>query len=215
MNWVALIVASVVLAVTPGPGVMYVVTRTLAQGRRAGLRSVAAVAVGNLGNAVGAAFGLAALFAVSSFAFDIVRYLGAAYLIWLGVRTWCGAGTASAERVRARTLPAGGALSRSGPPVFRDGVLVALLNPKTTLFFAAFLPQFIDPAGGAAIQILAAGGLFVVLAALTDAGYVWAAQAVGARFARLGRPAAAGQRVAASIYLGLGAWTAWTGQRPK
>jgi threonine/homoserine/homoserine lactone efflux protein len=82
----AFLAASFVLAVTPGPGVVYIVARTLAQGRSAGIASVAGVAAGNLGNAVGAALGLAALFAVSSLAFSVVKYAGAAYLVYLGFR---------------------------------------------------------------------------------------------------------------------------------
>ena len=88
---IAFLAASLVLAVTPGPGVIYIVTRTLAQGRIAGASSVAGVACGNMVNAVGAAVGLAALFAVSSLAFTVVKFAGAAYLIWLGVKTLRGA----------------------------------------------------------------------------------------------------------------------------
>src|SRR5688500_6837982 len=83
----AFFLASLALAITPGPGGIYVLTRTLAQGRRAGLASVAGVALGNMGNALGAAIGLAALFAISSLAFTVVKYTGAAYLIYLGIKT--------------------------------------------------------------------------------------------------------------------------------
>ena len=139
----AFLAASFVLAVTPGPGVVYIVARTLAQGRGAGLASVAGVAAGNLCNAVGAALGLAALFAVSSLAFSVVKYAGAAYLIYLGIK--------ALRRPATVASPA-----EFAPPqkrrIARDGFLVALLNPKTALFFAAFLPQFIDPAGSTALQ---------------------------------------------------------------
>ncbi|MFN0040695.1 MAG: LysE family translocator [Burkholderiales bacterium] len=130
----AFLLASFVLAVTPGPGVLYIVTRSLVQGRRSGLVSVAGVALGDLGNAFAASVGLAALFAVSSLAFSVVRYAGALYLVFLGVqmlRTSPGANSA--------TIPFVVSITR----VFRDGFVVALLNPKTTLFFAAFLPQFL------------------------------------------------------------------------
>src|SRR5438105_2811227 len=125
---VAFLIASVVLAVTPGPAVLYIVTRTLAQGRRAGLASVAGVALGNLGNAAGAAIGLAALFAISSLAFTVVKYAGAAYLVWLGLRA-----------LRAPEPPEGrvAATNVSARRIFRDGFVVALLNPKTAIFFAA------------------------------------------------------------------------------
>src|SRR6202795_3646644 len=133
----AFLVASLILAVTPGPAVFYIVTRSVAQGRRCGLASVAGVALGNLGNAIGASLGLAALFALSSVAFTVVKYAGALYLLYLGIQ-----------------VLRGGAANGAPPPgehaplrrVFGDGFVVALLNPKTTLFFAAFLPQFMHAA---------------------------------------------------------------------
>ena len=127
---VAFVVASVVLAVTPGPAVFYIVTRSLSQGRRAGLASVGGVALGNLGNSIGASVGLAALFAISSLAFWIVKYAGAAYLIHLGIKA-----------LRRPSAPSEGPRPGSSRPavIFRDGSVVALLNPKTTLFFSAFI----------------------------------------------------------------------------
>src|SRR4051794_38018581 len=124
--------ASLVLSITPGPGVFYIVTRTLAQGRRAGLVSVLGVALGNLGNAIGASIGLAALFAVSTLALTVVKLAGAAYLVALGIKA-----------LRAgRTVPSGQPFTAPRyASIFREGLLVALLNPKTALFFAAFLPQ--------------------------------------------------------------------------
>ena len=136
MMWMAFVLASLVLAVTPGPGVLYIVTRTLAQGRAAGLASVAGVALGNLGNALAASLGLAALFALSSLAFAVVKWAGAAYLVWLGVRALRQPPAAAAAAAPAFEPPR---LAR----IVRDGFVVALLNPKTALFFAAFLPQFL------------------------------------------------------------------------
>ena len=200
----AFLAASLVLAVTPGPGVVYIVARTLAQGRGAGLASVAGVAAGNLCNALGAALGLAALFAVSSLAFSVVKYAGAAYLVYLGIK---------ALR-RPATIAAPGEFA---PPekrrIARDGFLVALLNPKTALFFAAFLPQFIDRAGGAALQGALLGVVFVAVAACTDSAYVLAANLAGARLGRSRRFEAAGRYAAAATYFGLGLFTAATGSR--
>ena len=142
-GWFEFFVASFVLAVTPGPGVIYIVTRTLSQGRRAGVISVIAVAVGNLGNAMIAAVGLAALLATSAAAFTVVKLLGAAYLITLGVAALWGRSGSSREHEMV-VMPA----SR----ILREGVLASLLNPKTALFFAAFLPQFIEPAGATVSQ---------------------------------------------------------------
>jgi threonine/homoserine/homoserine lactone efflux protein len=155
----AFLAASFVLAVTPGPGVVYIVARTLAQGRSAGLASVAGVAAGNLCNAVGAALGLAALFAVSSLAFSIVKYAGAAYLIYLGVK---------ALRRPATIAAPGGFAPPQKRRIARDGFLVALLNPKTALFFAAFLPQFIDPARSLWWQFVIMAGTFAAIEIATE-----------------------------------------------
>ena len=200
----AFLLATFVLAVTPGPGVVYIVARTLAQGRAAGLVSVAGVALGNLGNALGAAIGLAALFALSSLAFAIVKYAGAAYLVFLGLKALRRTpGAATPERFEAPRLGR----------IFRDGVFVALLNPKTALFFAAFLPQFIDPAKSAAGQCAMFGGAFVLIAALTDSTYVMAASLAGSAFAGARRGRTAGRYLTAAAFIGLGLFTATSGTR--
>ncbi|HEY8606243.1 MAG TPA: LysE family translocator [Noviherbaspirillum sp.] len=202
----AFLAASVALAVTPGPAVVYIVTRTLAQGRGAGFASLGGVALGNLGNATGAALGLAALFAVSSLAFSVVKYAGAAYLVWLGIRAL------SAPAPRQADAHFG---SASLPRIFRDGFLVALLNPKTAIFFAAFLPQFMDPVGSAAGQSLLLGAVFVFIAALTDAGYVLAAGLLAPLLLRMRGAAAAGRFVTAGAFIGLGVFTAMAGGRNR
>jgi threonine/homoserine/homoserine lactone efflux protein len=195
--------ASLVLAVTPGPGVFYVLTRTLAQGRTAGLASVAGVALGNLGNAAGASLGLATLLAISSLAFTVVKIAGAGYLVWLGIQA-LRAGDAAATGLRVEGQPC-------YRRIFRDGFVVALLNPKTALFFAAFLPQFVDPAGSAIVQSLGYGAAFVAIAASTDAGYALAAGAAAPRLVRAGR---GGARFAvAGAYFGLAAYTLALGSR--
>lgn len=202
----AFLVASLVLAVTPGPAVVYIVTRTIAQGRRAGLASVAGVALGNLGNAIGASLGLAALFAVSSLAFSIVKYAGAAYLVCVGIK--------ALRAVPAGSPAAGVGMERQAPhigKIFRDGFLVALLNPKTAIFFAAFLPQFIDPAASAVVQSILFGASFVLIASLTDMVYVLAANAAAPAFANLKGIGAAGRYATASVFIGLGVFTAASG----
>jgi threonine/homoserine/homoserine lactone efflux protein len=198
----AFLAASLVLAITPGPGVFYIVTRTLAQGRRAGLASVAGVALGNLGNAFGAALGLAALFAVSSLAFVVVKYAGAAYLVYLGVRTL-------RSRAGAVAPPQFGAARALR--IFRDGFVVALFNPKTAIFFAAFLPQFIRAGAAPMGQSMALGALFVAVAACTDCGYALAAGALASRMARLRALGTAGRYLTASAFIGLGVLTATSG----
>ncbi len=200
----AFMAASLVLALTPGPGVAYIVARTLSQGRRAGLASVGGVALGNLGNACGASIGLAALFAVSTLAFTLVKVAGAAYLVWLGVRMLrAGPVTAGAQAFRA---------PRHGL-IFRDGFLVALLNPKTALFFAAFLPQFLDPARSPMGQSLALGALFVAIAAATDAGYALAAGAIAPALRNPRRGRGWGRYLGAATLFGLAAWTLAAGGR--
>ncbi|MBT9463855.1 LysE family translocator [Hydrogenophaga sp.] len=201
----AFILASTVLAVTPGPGVFYIVARSLLQGRRHGMASVAGVALGNFGNAVGAALGLAALFAVSSVAFTVVKYLGAAYLIHMGIQ--------------ALRAPADGAGAEGPQPqgigrIFRDGFLVALLNPKTAIFFAAFLPQFMTPqAPSHAAQSVALGALFVLIAAISDTAYALAAGSVAPVLKRVGGLRRAGRWLTGAAFIGLGVLTALSSAR--
>jgi len=199
----AFLLASLVLAIIPGPAVLYIVTRSLVQGRRSGLTSVVGVALGNLGNSIGASLGLAALFAVSSVAFTVFKYAGAAYLVYLGVQAL----RASAPETRAEA-PRPVRLRR----IFRDGFLVALLNPKTAVFFAAFLPQFMDPALPAIPQGFVLGALFVGIAGITDTVYALAASTVAPVLTRAGRLRAAGRYLTGGTFIGLGVLTAFGGQ---
>ncbi len=200
----AFLVASLILAVTPGPGVFYIVTRSLMQGRRHGLASVAGVALGNLGNAIGASIGLAALFAISAAAFTVVKYAGAAYLIYLGI-----------QALRASKPQGQPDLSQPESlwPIFQDGFVVALLNPKTAIFFAAFLPQFMSHGASPALQGIALGALFVAIAAVTDSLYALAASAVAPKLAQARGIQALGRHVTAGAFIGLGLFTALAGSR--
>ncbi len=199
----AFITASLILALTPGPAVVYILARTLSQGRGSGLASVAGVALGNLGNAVGAALGLAALFAVSSAAFTVVKWTGAIYLIWMGLRL-----LRSASVARSAEVTAMAPLQRSR--IFRDGFVVALLNPKTALFFAAFLPQFMSATAPHLQQSLALGAIFCAVAGLTDLLYVVAASLIAPRLGSLGAQARWGHRAAGASFIGLGLLTAFS-----
>jgi threonine/homoserine/homoserine lactone efflux protein len=203
----AFVAASVALAVTPGPGVMYIVTRSLSQGRAAGLASVGGVALGNFGNALGASLGLGALFALSALAFTIVKYAGAAYLVWLGFRLLRKrvSGTASLPNAR-RDRPAA---------IFRDGFLVALLNPKTALFFAAFLPQFMSGGAHPMAQSVLLGTLFVFTAVLTDTAWVLVAGALAPALGRLQQARTTGRYVAGGMFIGLGFFAAIAGERHR
>lgn len=202
---VAFVIASVVLAVTPGPAVFYIVTRSLSQGRRAGLASVAGVGLGNLGNSIGASVGLAALFAVSSLAFYVVKYAGAAYLIYIGIKMLRQPAAAPTAAVKLGS-------SRPGV-IFRDGFLVALLNPKTTLFFSAFLPQFIDPHSSTIAQSVALGVAFVLIASVTDTTYALTASTIAPAIARARGRRDVGRYLTASAFIGLGVFTAASGSR--
>lgn len=194
----AFLLASLVLAITPGPGVLYIVARSLAQGKRAGLTSVAGVALGNFGNAVGASIGLAAVFAVSSIAFTLVKYMGAAYLLYLGVSTWV---TPTTDKPEV-------AATKNKDHAFRDGFIVALLNPKTAIFFAAFLPQFIGASETSLIQTLMLGAIFVVIAASTDSFYALAAGAVAPILRGTQGIKSFGRIITGAIFVGLGLLTA-------
>lgn len=200
----AFLIASFILAITPGPGVFYIVTRSLLQGRRHGLASVAGVALGNLGNAFGASIGLAALFAVSSLAFTVVKYAGALYLVYLGIQTL---GSAAPSRSTATPEPA-----RLGR-IFRDGFLVALLNPKTAVFFAAFLPQFMSAESVGMAQSMTLGSIFVAIAAVTDTAYAFAAGAVAPLLGRVQGIRTLGRYLAGGAFIGLGLFTALTNSR--
>jgi threonine/homoserine/homoserine lactone efflux protein len=203
-NLAVFVLASVVLAITPGPAVIYLVTRTLGEGRGAGLASIGGIALGNVGNAAIASLGLAVIFAVSARAFAIVKLAGAAYLILLGVRALRRA------PVSARAVQAGRAPRMSA---FRDGFLVALLNPKTALFFAAFLPQFVDPGAAPLSQSILLGSIFVLIAAGTDTLYVLAAGALGPKIVSLGGRLSCGRYVTAISFIALGIYVACSGSR--
>jgi threonine/homoserine/homoserine lactone efflux protein len=200
------VIAALVLLLTPGPAVLYVVTRSIDQGRRAGLVSVAGVHVGTLAHIVAAAVGLSALLAASATAFSIVKYLGAAYLIYIGVRRLLD------RRAPAASGPAAPARLRRA---FVDGVIVNVLNPKTGLFFLAFLPQFVTVSRGhVGEQIVWLGVVFVLLGMVTDSLYALTAGSA-ARWLR-GKPGflSSERWVSGGLYIGLGVVAALSsGQR--
>ena len=159
------VAAALVVLVLPGPGVFYVMARTLGQGTKAGLISALGLSTGVLAHVVAAVAGLSAILLTSATAFEIVRMLGAGYLIYLGLKALLAARKAGQGKITVATpLPAG--------RIFRDGVIVSVLNPKIAVFFLAFLPQFVDPALGAVpLQILLLGLFYALLAMMTDGGY--------------------------------------------
>ena len=163
--------AALALLIVPGPSVIYVVTRSMAGGRTAGIVSVLGIHTGSLIHVTAAALGLSALLMTSALAFNTVKYVGAAYLIFLGIRR-----LASSEISHARTDIGSASLLK----IFGQGVLVNALNPKTALFFLAFIPQFLDTSNGAvAPQIMLLGGLFIGLGLLSDGAYAMVAATFG------------------------------------
>ena len=199
--------AALALLVIPGPSVLFIVARSLERGRRAGLVSVLGVQLGALVHVLAAALGLSALLLQSALAFGVVKYAGAAYLVYLGVRTLL------APASRAGDAPVATA---SLPRVFMQGFMVNLLSPKTALFFFAFLPQFVQPERGpVALQVAVLGGVFIALAIFSDGLYALLAGSAGrllkgsARFARVQRAAAG------TVYLALGVTTALTGDSKR
>ena len=194
------VVAALALLVVPGPAVLYVVTRSVHQGRRAGLASVLGIHTGTLVHIAAATAGLSALIA-----FDVVKYVGAAYLIVVGIR-----------RLAGFDRPEGAEehVPRSRGSLYRQGIVVNVLNPKTALFFLAFLPQFVDQnAPHPALQIAFLGLLFAGLGLVTDSLWALVAGTAGGllrgsrRFLRVQR------HVAGSVYLGLGVATALAGSK--
>lgn len=190
------LLASVLLLLTPGPAVLYIVARSVDQGRRAGLVSVCAIEVGNLIQITAATLGLSALLLSSAWAFTIVKDLGAAYLIYLGLRKLL---TREAIQTARHNPP------QSFRQIFSQGVVVATLNPKTALFFVAFLPQFVDPSHGAiATQMFVLGCIFVMLAVISDSMYALLAGTVGQWLKGSHATMRAGHYVVGSVYIGLG-----------
>jgi threonine/homoserine/homoserine lactone efflux protein len=184
----------------PGPSVFYIVTRSLVQGRRAGVTSMLGVQAGGLVHVVAAAFGVSALIASSAAAFTVVKYAGAAYLVFLGLRRLFGPEPDEPE------LESGPA---STARLFGHGVIVNVLNPKTALFFLAFLPQFVDPsAGPVAPQMLVLGLLLVSLGVLSDGTYALLAGSIGNRLRSRRRL----ERISGGVFVGLGVVAALAGE---
>lgn len=188
--------AAVALAVVPGPAVTYIVTQSVDKGRRAGLVSALGVATGGLVHVAAATIGLSALIASSATAFTVVKLVGAAYLILVGIRR---IRSREDEEDQADTPPA------PLPKLYVQGVVVNVLNPKTALFFLAFLPQFVDPGrGSVALQIGVLGFLFVLIALCSDTLYALTADALATRMRRSGAAARLRRRVSGGIFIALG-----------
>ena len=196
--------ASFLLIVVPGPAVLYVVTRSIAQGRRAGLVSMLGIEAGGLVHVAAAAIGLSAIIASSATAFTAVKLAGAAYLIYIGVRRLVS---------REEALPEATVAGRSSKRLFAQGVVVNVLNPKTAVFFLAFLPQFVDPARGTVtLQFLVLGLTFVAVAMISDGAYALAAGTAGDWMRGSERVRRWLGRFSGTVFVGLGVTAALTGR---
>lgn len=198
--------AAYLFALFPGPAVLYIVTRSIEQGRMAGVVSVAGIATGNLVHVVAATLGLSALVMSSATAFTVVKYAGAAYLIYLGIREILDRDPGDRQDEAAH--------HRGLSHLYGQGVLVATLNPKTALFFLAFLPQFVDPSSGpVTAQIALLGILLVVITAVSDTSYALLSGTVGNWFRGNARLARRRRVFNGTMYIGLGFSAALTGSR--
>ena len=198
MSFLAFILAAVVLAITPGPGIAYVVARTVAGGRSEGLASCFGTGIGGLFHVGAAALGLSLIVAQSALAFNLVKYLGAAYLIYLGLRLL----------IRKDQFTIKPVTSQGARRALFEGIVVEALNVKTALFFVAFLPQFVSPGEPLVLQLVLLGSICVALNTLVDVLAVFGAdRMVTSKAARVTR-ARLLTRVSGVTMLGLGAYLA-------
>lgn len=192
--------AAFALIVVPGPAVFYIVARSVAQGAQAGLVSALGVGLGATVHVTAAAVGVSALVMASATAFSLLKFAGAAYLLYLGLRTLFG---------REPAVDVGSPRPRRLGRIFLDGALVNVLNPKVALFFLAFLPQFVDPhAGSVPAQMALLGALFVVIGILSDAVYALLAGRLASRLRASPRGQRLSRRFSGSVYMALGVGTA-------
>lgn len=204
--------ASLLLILFPGPAMLFLVARGAAGGRRVGVMSALGVESATATFVVATALGLTAVLATSALALSVVRYVGAGYLVWLGIAVLRSRATVTAAEAPVVTGPT------SDWKSWRQGYLVGIANPKVALFFLAFFPQFLDPARGSMTgQILVLGALFVVIGLIFDASYGALAGTISTRLARRaarrGKSSAKGKIAIGLTYIGLGGFTAATGSR--
>lgn len=198
--------ACVLILLVPGPAVTYVVTRSASQGRRAGLASVAGIHVGTMVHVLAAVLGLSAVIVASATTFTVIKVAGAIYLVFLGVRAFF-ARVGDAESADDK------AGNRSMRRVFVDGVVLNILNPKTAVFFLAFVPQFVNvDAGNATAQLIMLGAIFIGIGVITDGAYALAGSWIGRRLSTSALVERRKNRTAGLIYVGLGLVTAFSGE---
>ena len=200
LHWSTFFAAAIALNLAPGPDIAFILGQTVRGGRRSGWAAMFGIWTGAFGHVVMAAIGLSAVLATSAVAFSIVKWVGAAYLIWLGIQALRSDGSGFAAD------PGG---SSDGPkrmgPIYRQGILVALLNPKVAIFFLAFLPQFVVPgAGPVPAQLFLHGCLIIAVAALIEPPLILTGDALAKRLRRSPRIGAWIDRTLGALLIGLG-----------
>lgn len=199
-------IAALALFIIPGPAVLYIITRSLAGGRKAGLVSVAGIHAGSLVHIGAAVAGLSALLATSAVAFGTVKWAGALFLVYLGIRAVLDRSNEAQEPTSVEPAPL--------RTVFRQGFVVNALNPKTAIFFLAFVPQFIDSSGNTTNQILVLSALFVVLGVISDGLYATVFGSIGQKLTRTEWWRTGRWAVPATMYIGLGLVAGFAGGHP-
>jgi threonine/homoserine/homoserine lactone efflux protein len=196
-NLALFVISGILLNLTPGQDTFYILGRSIAQGRRAGILSALGITTGSMVHTLAAAFGLSAILATSASAFLIVKFAGAAYLVYLGV-------TMLRDR-SAAAMPEPASTDGNAWAIYRAGMLTNVLNPKVALFFMAFLPQFVDPAAPSKVgAFLFLGAVFMFNGTIWCLILAWGAAAMSRRFRE--RPSAAMlfKRAAGALFIGLG-----------
>ena len=198
-NFLLFLIASIVLLITPGPAIIYIVARSVSQGTMAGLVASVGMHVGTIVHVLAAAYGVSTLLMTSATAFNVIKYLGAAYLIFLGLRSFF-----------SKTEPVGEAKQNRKEllTIFKESVVVNTLNPKIALFFFAFLPQFVNTQSEMSVstQITVLGLIFIAIGIISDGLFAVFAGAIGDRFKQTG--ANYGKYVTGTVFTGLGIVTA-------
>ena len=198
--FIAFLIAAFALNLAPGPDMLYVIGRSVGQGRKAGIVSSLGVFVGCWVHILAAAFGIAALLRSSPLAFNVVRYAGVAYLIYLGIKMLAQKADLASQQLKAESLSV----------IFRQGAITNMLNPKVAIFFLAFLPQFVDARRGSVVlQILLLGLIFNVGGTLVNLAVAYAGGTLGELLRRNQSIARLQRRFTGLIFVGLGLRLAW------
>ncbi len=204
---VIFVTAAIILLIVPGPAVIYITAQSIDKGTKAGIVSTLGIASGTIVHVIGAAFGLSTILITSAAIYSIIKYAGACYLIYLGIKKFMG-------KEKGRTEPAENHSSLK--KIFYDGMIVNIFNPKTALFFLSFLPQFVVVDKGSVIsQMLFLGSLFVVMGILSDGLYAVTASKFGGFIKRKGYNPAVQNYFTGTVYIALGIYAALSGSKNK